>query len=86
MTADELLELLKERPFKPLRLHPSDGQVREIPQPNVALVAADTVLVGAPGFAHRGAEVFVLRFGIESAERFKHNDDPNYLAEKLAWL
>jgi hypothetical protein len=65
MTADDLLELLHERPFKPLRPHLADDQVREISRPNMALVAKDTVLIGttvAARLAPRGANVFVPDF------------------------
>ena len=49
MTAEELIELLEERPFKPLRLHLADGRVREIRHPEMAVVAKDSVSIGMPG-------------------------------------
>lgn len=48
MTAEELIELLAERPFKPLRLHLADGRVREIRHPEMAVVAQDSVAIGIP--------------------------------------
>jgi hypothetical protein len=48
MTADELIELLEERPFVPLRLHLSDGQVREIRHPDMAIVSETLVAIGVP--------------------------------------
>jgi len=49
MTAEELIELLEERPFTPLRLHLADGRVREIRHPEMALVAKTHVAIGVPG-------------------------------------
>jgi hypothetical protein len=46
MTAEELIELLQERPFKPLRLHLADGRTREIRHPEMAIVAVDSVAIG----------------------------------------
>lgn len=48
MTADELIELLEERPFVPLRLHLSDGRVREIRHPEMAIVSETLVAIGVP--------------------------------------
>jgi hypothetical protein len=48
MTADELIELLEERPFQPLRLHLSDGRVREIRHPEMAIVSETLVAIGVP--------------------------------------
>jgi hypothetical protein len=49
MTAEHLIELLEERPFKPLRLHLADGRVREIKHPEMALVSESLVAIGIPG-------------------------------------
>ena len=38
MTAEEPIELLAERPVKPLRLHLSDGRIRDIRHPEMAVV------------------------------------------------
>jgi hypothetical protein len=48
MTAEELVELLEERPFTPLRLHLADGRVREIRHPEMAIVAENSVAIGIP--------------------------------------
>ena len=48
MTAEELTELLEERPFQPLRLHLSDGRTREIRHPEMALVSDHFVAIGIP--------------------------------------
>lgn len=48
MTADELVELLEERPFQPLRLHLSDDRVREIRHPEMAIVSETLVAIGIP--------------------------------------
>jgi hypothetical protein len=39
MTKDELIEILEERPFKPLILHISNGRTHEIRHPENAIVA-----------------------------------------------
>ncbi|HEY2411503.1 MAG TPA: hypothetical protein VGI40_04645 [Pirellulaceae bacterium] len=46
MTADELLDLLQERPFKPLRFFRDDGRVREIYNPRLAMVSTTSVVIG----------------------------------------
>jgi hypothetical protein len=89
MTADDLLELLHERPFKPLRPHLADDQVREISRPNMALVAKDTVLIGTPSRhdSRLAARMFSCPISIiAKAERIERGDDPNHLADTLAWL
>jgi hypothetical protein len=48
MTAEELIELLEERPYVPLRLHLADGRVREIRHPEMALVSESLVAIGVP--------------------------------------
>ena len=48
MTAEELIELLEERPFVPLRLHLADGRVREIRHPEMAIVGESLVVIGVP--------------------------------------
>ena len=48
MTAEELIELLEERPFVPLRLHLADGRMREIRHPEMAIVGESLVVIGVP--------------------------------------
>jgi hypothetical protein len=48
MTAEVLIELLAERPFKPLRLHLADGRVRDIRHPEMAIVAEASIAIGVP--------------------------------------
>jgi hypothetical protein len=48
MSAEELIELLEERPFSPLRLHLADGRVREIRHPEMAIVSETNVAIGVP--------------------------------------
>jgi hypothetical protein len=48
MTSEELIELLEERPFQPLRLHLDDGRVHEIRHPEMAIVAETIVAIGIP--------------------------------------
>jgi hypothetical protein len=49
MTAEELVELLEERPFIPLRLHLADGRTREIRHPEMAFVSRTHVAIGVLG-------------------------------------
>jgi hypothetical protein len=46
MTSEELIELLAERPFIPLRLHLSNGRSHEIRHPEMAIVGEDIVAIG----------------------------------------
>ena len=46
MNADELVELLEERPFVPLRLHMSNGRTHEIRHPELAIVGEGLVAIG----------------------------------------
>jgi hypothetical protein len=48
MTAEELIELLEDRPFTPLRIHLADGRIREIRHPEMALVSDSHVAIGIP--------------------------------------
>jgi hypothetical protein len=52
MTAQDLIELLEERPFKPLRLHLADGRVREIRHPEMAMVGETDIVIGVPRDEH----------------------------------
>jgi len=49
MSADELYELLHQRPFMPLRLHLTGGTTYDIRHPEMAIVARSLVTVGLPG-------------------------------------
>ena len=49
MTAEELIELLEDRPFVPLRLHLADVRVREIRHPEMAFVSRTHIAIGIPG-------------------------------------
>ena len=50
MTADELIEHLEERPFQPIELHLSDGRMREIRHPEMAIVSETLVAIGVPRY------------------------------------
>jgi len=49
MTAEDLIELLEERPFKPLRLRLTDGRSYEIRHPEMAIVTPTIVAIGLTG-------------------------------------
>ena len=46
MTSEELIEMLEERPFVPLRLHLSNGRTHEIRHPEMAIVGEDVMALG----------------------------------------
>jgi hypothetical protein len=46
MRADELTELLRIRPFVPLRIHMTDGQTYDIRHPDLVLVLRQRVDIG----------------------------------------
>jgi len=46
MKSEELIELLSERPFIPLRVHLSNGRTHEIRHPEMAIVGRDVVALG----------------------------------------
>lgn len=48
MKADDLIELLEERPFVPLVLHMSNGRRHEVRHPEMAIVGEDIVALGVP--------------------------------------
>ncbi|MFO0840202.1 MAG: hypothetical protein U1D55_16970 [Phycisphaerae bacterium] len=49
MRPDDLLELLRAAPFKPFRIHLSDGASFEIRHPDMAIVQRSKVTVAVPG-------------------------------------
>jgi hypothetical protein len=48
MKAEELIELLEERPFVPVRLHMSNGRIHEVRHPENAIVGESVVALGVP--------------------------------------
>lgn len=46
MKAEDLIELLEERPFVPLRLHMSNGRTHEVRHPEMAIVGEEVVALG----------------------------------------
>jgi hypothetical protein len=57
MQAEELIELLAERPFNPLRIHMSNGRTHEIRHPENAIVGE---FHAALLVAHNGRELIRL--------------------------
>jgi hypothetical protein len=49
MRPDDVLQMLRARPFQPFRLSLSDGQQYEVRHPDNAIVSRSTVLVAVPG-------------------------------------
>jgi hypothetical protein len=46
MTAEDLIELLEERPFVPVRLHLDNGRFHDIRHPEMAIVTPTLVAIG----------------------------------------
>jgi hypothetical protein len=46
MKAEDLIELLEERPFSPLSLHLSNGRTHEVRHPEMAIVLQEIVTIG----------------------------------------
>ena len=46
MKSEDLIELLEERPFVPLRIHLSNGRTHEIRHPEMAIVGQNVVALG----------------------------------------
>jgi hypothetical protein len=49
MRPDDVLQMLRARPFQPFRISRSDGEQYEVRHPDNAIVSRSTVLVGVPG-------------------------------------
>ncbi len=49
MRPDDVLQMLRARPFRPFTISLSDGQQYEVRHPEIAIVSRSTVLVGIPG-------------------------------------
>jgi hypothetical protein len=49
MRPDDVLQLLRARPFQPFRISLCDGKQYEVRHPDMAIVSRSTVLVGIPG-------------------------------------
>ena len=49
MLKSDLVELLAERPFVPIRLHMSNGRTHTINHPELAIVGVGTVAIGVEG-------------------------------------
>jgi hypothetical protein len=48
MRPDDLLELRRERPFQPFRLHLTDGATYEVRHPELVMVGRSKALIGLP--------------------------------------
>jgi hypothetical protein len=46
MKAEELIEILEERPFVPIRIHMSNGRTHDVRHPKMAIVGEEVVALG----------------------------------------
>lgn len=49
MRPDDVLQLLRAKPFEPFRISMSDGHQFDVRHPEMAIVSRSTVLIGVPG-------------------------------------
>ena len=49
MRPDDVLQLLRARPFQPFRISLSDGKQYDVRHPEIAIVSRSTILLGIPG-------------------------------------
>ncbi len=49
MRPEDILRLLRAKPFEPFRISLSDGTEYEVRHPELAIVGRSTVVVGVPG-------------------------------------
>jgi hypothetical protein len=48
MRPDDILQLLRQRPFQPFRIHLSNGALYEVRHPELALVSRSTMYIFKP--------------------------------------
>lgn len=48
MNRDDLLQVLRQRPFRPFRIHLTDGTTYEVRHPELVLVGRTTAMVFSP--------------------------------------
>ena len=48
MRPEDILELVRTRPFRPFRIRMSDGQQFEVRHPELAMVGRSQVIIGIP--------------------------------------
>jgi len=49
MRPEDILQLLRRRPFEPFRIHLTDGSTFEIRHPELAIVERSQMIIGMPG-------------------------------------
>lgn len=49
MRPDDIIALLRERPFRPFRIKLSNGDTYDVHHPELAIVGRTTVHIGVPG-------------------------------------
>jgi len=59
MRPQDILDLLRAKPFRAFRIHMSDGQQFEVRHPELAMVGRNVVIVGIP--ARKGPEGMIDR-------------------------
>jgi hypothetical protein len=60
ITPDEIREMLKGKPFRPLRFFLSDGSKHDVPHPEFAWVFGGRIFIGTPA---KGPAVFGVPAG-----------------------
>ena len=49
MRPEDILQLLRSRPFQPFRMYMSDGSIFDIRHPELAIVERSKIVLGVPG-------------------------------------
>ena len=70
MIAQDLLEMLRARPFQPFRIHGSDGRARDVKHPDEALVLRTRVVLplGGQGEVPESTEHLALAHNVRLEE------------------
>ena len=71
VSARHIREYLQAKPFRPFRLHLSDGSGHEVPHPEFAWVFGSTVFVGVAAKSTRAPEDFVKQTAILHVTRIE---------------
>ena len=53
MHPDDVIAALRERPFRPFRIHVSDGATYDVRHPEMVIVGRRTLIIGLPGVPDR---------------------------------
>jgi hypothetical protein len=76
MPANELLQVLRARPFLPFRLHTVDGMVYEVRHPDFVIVTPGAAFVGYPNPDQPGGAIRVDIVALRAVTRIEFIEQP----------